>query len=84
LLYSLLLAPLAVTPYFIGLGGITYAIVSTVLGIVFVMLAINVWRITEGREADTAARRLFGFSILYLFLLFAVLLAESVAARFAA
>jgi protoheme IX farnesyltransferase len=82
LLYSLLLAPLAVVPYFIGLGGTVYAIVSTVLGIVFVMLAVNVWRVRQGREADSAARRLFGFSILYLFLLFAVLLSEHAAARF--
>ena len=37
--------------------------------------------ITEGREADAAARRLFGFSILYLFLLFAVLLVEHLARR---
>jgi protoheme IX farnesyltransferase len=81
LIYSLLLAPLAVTPAVIGLGGVLYAVVSTVLGVVFVALAVKVWRVTEGREADHAARQLFGFSILYLFLLFAVLLAEHTAAR---
>jgi len=81
LVYSLLLAPLAVTPAVIGLGGAVYAVVSTVLGIIFVALAFRVWRTTEGREADQAARRLFGFSILYLFLLFAVLLAEHAAMR---
>jgi protoheme IX farnesyltransferase len=81
LVYSLLLAPLAVTPALIGLGGGVYAVVSTVLGIIFVALAVRVWRTTEGREADQAARRLFGFSILYLFLLFAVLLAEHAAMR---
>ena len=78
LLYSLLLTPLAVVPYFIGLGGLTYLITSVVLGIVFVALAVRVWQVTEGREADAAARRLFSFSILYLFMLFAVLLAEHV------
>jgi protoheme IX farnesyltransferase len=70
-----------VTPAVIGLGGAVYAVVSTVLGIIFVALAVRVWRTTEGREADHAARRLFGFSILYLFLLFAVLLAEHAAMR---
>ena len=78
LLYSLVLTPLAVVPYFIGLGGLTYLITSVVLGIVFVALAVRVWQVTEGREADAAARRLFSFSILYLFMLFAVLLAEHV------
>ena len=81
LLYSLLLTPLAVTPYFIGLGGITYLVTSVALGIIFVALAVRVWQITEGREADAAARRLFSFSILYLFLLFAVLLGEHVVAK---
>ncbi|MEQ1577688.1 MAG: protoheme IX farnesyltransferase, partial [Hyphomicrobium sp.] len=81
MLYSLVLAPLAVAPYFIGLGGITYGIVSTVLSAMFLYFAWNVWRFTEGPAADTACRKLFGFSILYLYLLFAVLLGEHVIAR---
>jgi heme o synthase len=76
LIYSFLLVPLAVTPAFIGLGGMAYAATSVVLGVVFLALAFKVWRVREGREADSAARRLFGFSILYLFLLFAMLLVE--------
>jgi len=80
-LYSLLLVPLAITPVLIGLAGIVYGVVSAVLGAVFLYLAWNVRRITEGREADQAARQLFVFSILYLFLLFAVLLVEHAAAR---
>ena len=84
MIYSIILAPLAVVPYFIGLGGITYAIVSTVLSATFLYLAWNVWRFTEGPVADTACRKLFGFSILYLYLLFAVLLGEHVVAKFIA
>ncbi len=80
-LYSLVLVPLAVLPSVVGLGGVAYAIASIGLGAAFLYLAWRVRTITEGREADTAARRLFTFSILYLFLLFAVLLAEQVVAR---
>ena len=80
-LYSLILVPLAITPVLIGLAGIVYGVVSAVLGAVFLYLAWNVRRKTEGREADQAARQLFVFSILYLFLLFAVLLVEHAAAR---
>jgi heme o synthase len=76
LLYSALLAPLACAPAITGLGGAVYAIVSVVLGIAFVALAVDVWRKTDGAAGDKAAKRLFAFSILYLFLLFAVLLAE--------
>jgi len=42
-----------------------------------VALAWRVYRVREGDEALKAAQQLFAFSILYLFLLFAVLLAES-------
>ncbi len=80
-LYSIVLVPLAVLPSIIGLGGIAYAITSVGLGAVFLYLAWRVRKITQGREADAAARKLFGFSILYLFALFGVLLAEHAVAR---
>jgi len=81
MIYSVILAPLAVVPSFIGLGGIVYGITATVLGIMFLYLAWNVWRFTEGPEADKACRKLFGFSILYLYLLFAVLLGEQLVSK---
>lgn len=76
LLYSLLLTPLATLPYFVGFAGLVYAIASVGLGVVFVLLAIRVYRRRIGAGADRAAKQLFSFSILYLFLLFAILLAE--------
>jgi protoheme IX farnesyltransferase len=81
LIYSVLLVPLAIMPYFVGLGGIAYLACSIVLGATFLGLAVRVYRTTEGRDADTAARQLFWFSILYLYALFAVLLAEAMVGR---
>jgi len=78
LIYSLLLAPTGLAPVFIGMGGILYAVLATVLGVAFVALAIRVYTRRKGREAEQAAKKLFGFSILYLLLLFAVLLVEHV------
>ena len=75
--------PLAVWPAFIDLGGPLYALTSIGLGGVFMALAINVYHTREGRDGDRAAKQLFGFSILYLFLLFAVLLLEQGLARLA-
>jgi protoheme IX farnesyltransferase len=74
--YSALLVPLALAPAFMGLGGPFYALTAIVLGAVFLGLALQVYQVREGREADRAAKRLFAFSILYLFGLFAALLAE--------
>ena len=75
-IYSALLVPLALIPALMGLGGALYALTAILLGGVFLARALNVYKVREGREADQAAKQLFGFSILYLFGLFAALLIE--------
>jgi heme o synthase len=79
LIYSLILAPLGTAPALLGFAGLAYGIVAGALGLVFLALALAVWR-KRGTAADTACRRLFAFSILYLFLLFAALLVERLVA----
>jgi heme o synthase len=74
LLYTLVLTPLGAAPWALGFVGPAYGAVAVVTGAMMVMLALRV-RAEEG-EANRASRHLFGFSILYLFLLFAVLLIE--------
>ncbi len=78
--YALLLAPPGVTPVLTGLGGMLYACVSVSGGLAFIALALRVLRSTAGDDGgdNRPARDLFGFSILYLFALFAVLLVEHV------
>ena len=78
LLYSVLLVPLAVSPALIGLGGVVYLIVSFALGVAFLGLAYQVFTIRVGEAGDAAAKKLFLFSIFYLFALFAALLGERV------
>lgn len=77
LLYSILLAPIVISPYLLGFAGPVYGVASTVLSAVFVALAFGVWRVREGDGARKAAVRLFSFSIFYLFMVFALLLGES-------
>jgi protoheme IX farnesyltransferase len=76
LAYTLVLAPFALVPVWLGFGGVIYAAVATLSGAAMVGLAAQVHARREGEEAARAAMQLFGFSILYLFLLFAALLAE--------
>jgi protoheme IX farnesyltransferase len=76
-IYSALLLPVGLAPTIVGLAGGLYAVVALGLGAVFLALALAIYRTREGRAADQAARRLFAFSILYLFALFATLLVES-------
>ena len=74
LLYTLILVPLGVTPWVFGYTGALYGVTAIVTGAIMVMLSWQVFR--ESRPAERASRNLFAFSILYLFLLFAVLLVE--------
>jgi protoheme IX farnesyltransferase len=75
LIYTLILAPLGAAPWLLGYAGLFYGAVAIVSGAVMLMLALRVYA-----EPDTvehrAAKHLFAFSILYLFLLFAALLVE--------
>jgi protoheme IX farnesyltransferase len=77
LVYSILLVPLAATPWFIGGTGAIYGIAALALSLAFLALALPVAFRTAG-EGDRMKpeKRLFGFSVLYLFALFAVLVAD--------
>ncbi len=72
LVYTLLLFPLALTPVFMGMAGLAYGAAAVVLGGLFVLAALGLWR----DRGDAPARRMFGFSIFYLFALFALLIVE--------
>jgi len=63
----------------LGYFDAVYGIASLVLGSGMLLLAIQVYRHREGVEASRATRKLFAFSILYLFALFATLGLEVVA-----
>jgi protoheme IX farnesyltransferase len=74
LIYTVILAPLGVAPWVLGFAGAAYGVTALVTGAIMLALALQVFN--ERRPAERASRNLFAFSILYLFLLFAVLLAE--------
>ena len=76
LLYTLLLVPTGMLPVAIGLGGLAYGVVAALGGSGMLGLAIEIYRKREGAVATKACWRMFGFSILYLFALFATILIE--------
>jgi heme o synthase len=95
LIYSLIFTPLCLVPTLTGLGGPGYLAVAALGGLVFLLLAVRLFRSKAGdapaqrndamlqegglydvRAGARDARNLFAFSILYLTLLFATLLAE--------
>jgi protoheme IX farnesyltransferase len=74
-LYALVLAPLGLLPWFLGYASLAYAAAALLLGTALIVFAGRVYLCREKPKANRCAGQLFGFSILYLFLLFAALAA---------
>ncbi len=77
LLYALVLAPLGTAPWFLGYAGPLFGAVALALGAVMIALAL---RVRAEKHGHRAGKQLFGFSLLYLFLLFAMLLVDRLSA----
>jgi protoheme IX farnesyltransferase len=76
LFYTLLLAPLGLSPWLIGFASLAYGMIALALGALMLLFATRVYCNRVGTKADRCAMQLFGFSILYLFLLFAGIAGE--------
>jgi protoheme IX farnesyltransferase len=72
LLYTLVLWPVTVGPWLLGIAGDLYATGALLLNAVFTGTAIQVCR----DDSDRSARWMFAFSLLYLFLIFSLLLVD--------
>ena len=78
LLYTIVLVAVAVVPWPLGYFDAVYGVASLVLGAGMMVCAIDVYRRRERAESLRATRKMFAFSILYLFALFSTLLIEVV------
>ena len=76
LLYTLLLVPVTLLPCLTGTVGWLYLLANIGLGAMFIWHAWRVFTLREGQAAETACKKLFGFSTLWLFVVFALILAE--------
>ena len=78
LLYTIVLVAVAAAPWPLGYFDAAYGVTSLILGSGMLALAVNVYRRRAKAESLRATRKLFAFSIFYLFALFATLLLEVV------
>ena len=75
--YSLLMTPVVIAPYFFDLGGTIYLTVSLVMTSYYVLLCYNLLKENKSKDANVIARKIFAYSIFYLFVIFFLLLIES-------
>ena len=82
LAYAVMLAPIALAPFFVGGAGMVYAVSSAALSALFIALAIPVGlRRAQLGDPMKPEKRLFAYSILYLFILFGVLVLDRLLAQ---
>lgn len=81
LVYSVLLAAFAILPWPLGFAGPVYGAAAILLGLNFVRHAIAVWQMADGDATMAPAKKMFAFSLTYMFALFAVLFVETLAMR---
>jgi len=76
LIYALVLAPIGASPWLFGYAGVIYGLTSVAAGALMIWLSLKIKMLGDDAQGEPAAKRLFGASILYLFVLFAVLLSD--------
>ncbi|MFM8858570.1 MAG: heme o synthase [Methylocystis sp.] len=78
LIYCLVLAPIGAAPWFLGFASWLYGVIAVSLGLGLLILAAQLFVAQDEATIRQAARRMFAFSILYLFALFLMLTIERV------
>ena len=78
LVYSLLMLPMIILPYVIGLVGLVFLIPSLMLTLYYNFLCFELYKFKKDKFNPKKARTIFGYSILYLFLIFVIFLIDKI------
>jgi len=76
LIYSLLMLPVVILPYLINFSGLIYLIPTVALTLYYNFICIDLYRYKKNKFDLKKAKKVFAYSILYLFLIFLLFLLE--------
>ena len=77
-IYSLIMVPVIIFPYLINFVGLTFLIPSLILTIYYNFLCYELWNYKKNKFNPKKAKSIFGYSILYLFLVFVLFLIDKI------
>ena len=78
LIYSLLMAPVVALPYFFNFGSLFYLTTSSLMTLYYVYLCGALFKEKNNKTSNIIARKIFVYSIFYLFFIFLLILADNV------
>ena len=76
--YSLLMLPVIIFPYLIGFSGFVYFVPAIILTVYYNIICYDLYKYKKNKFDLKKAKKVFGYSILYLFLIFVLFLIDSV------
>jgi len=77
-IYSLIMVPVIIFPYLINFVGLTFLIPALILTIYYNLLCYELWNYKKNKFNPKKAKSIFGYSILYLFLVFVLFLIDKI------
>ncbi len=77
-IYSLLMLPVIIFPFLINFVGLTFLVPSLILTIYYNFLCYELWNYKKNKFNPKKAKSIFGYSILYLFLVFVLFLIDKI------
>ena len=78
LVYSLILFPITLAPFIFGYSGIIYLVFSAIFNFYYIYLCFKLFKENDSEMEIKVAKKIFGFSILYLFAIFILILADKI------
>ena len=78
LIYSIILLPVVISPYFLNFSGLIYLFIATILSGYYIFISYRLLKINNKTLEKKIAKKLFGYSILYLFAIFAFILIDKI------
>ena len=75
--YALILFPITILPFYFNFAGPVYLIPTIILGLFYIFLTFKLLKANNKKDTGKFSKKIFAFSILYLFLIFTLLLIES-------
>jgi protoheme IX farnesyltransferase len=75
--YALMLFPITILPFYFNFAGLVYLVPTIILGLFYIFLTFKLLKTNNKKETAKLSKKIFAFSILYLFLIFTLLLIES-------
>jgi len=75
--YALILFPITILPFYFNFAGLVYLVPTIILGALYIFLTFKLLKANNKKDIGKFSKKIFAFSILYLFLIFTLLLIES-------